>query len=983
MKTRTSIAIATLLLCGARPNAQETTADQQPVFRSGIEAVNVDVAVLDRRGEPVRGLRTEDFRVTVGSELRRVVSAEFVDWSKGGVKRDPDALPVSSNEGALGGRLFVFVVDQNTLEPGTVRQLGTAAGALFSHLTSADRSALMVMPVGPNVELTTVHDRVFNALTRVGGTSHGDFGWELGSIAEARDVANRDQFALRRVAERECGARAFATEGLGTGGGSSQAGGASSGSGGGGSGGGGAGGASGSGSGGGGVPGGAMAAGASDLGFGNQCVRTLQMQAESAWRSAMATSLTALTALRQVLRALEQVDGDKTIVLISGGWPLDERDQITLLSTVANEAAAARATVFSFFAPESPVNAGKRVMSYSTSADEQVKVWPLETLASMTGGGSFRVQAGAEGAFERLGRELSGYYRIGVERTPGDRDGKGRQLHVQVAGGNTTVRSRAIFDVRKYEDRDWAARLNRALVSPAPLTGLGLRLTSYVSADRDDIRRVNLVLTGEVSRLELGDASFQVLVRDSQGTQTVSEERVLGTANGGRLPFSVNLQLVPGTYTVRFAVMDSAGHVGSVDHTVEARQVPLGPLSGYGPLLVRIPSKRDGQPIVALDRVGNDERLAFQVNLFGEEAPLADSNVTFEIAATPDGPALVRGPANLSAASGSRTALAEGMVDIRLLPPGRYVARAVVRSGSDELGALTRRFEVGDGEVRALTAGVANGATTAPTGSPTLAARIAATATPFALDQVLAPPVLGAFLDSVSARPDAASPATQQLLGRVREQGPRDVKVPDGFQKESPATAAFLRGLSLLSLRKLDPAATEFRNAIRAAPDFYPAMVYLGACYAAGGHDHEAAGAWRTALIREANAKPLHSMLAEALLRDGNGNAAFQTLDAARTRWPDDVDLNRRLVVAAIAAGRYTEGLDAIDELVAAHQDDPKVLELGLLTLYEATHNGTPVVGVEQDRERMERFAAAYRVRGGPAIALVDHWLSARDPGKQ
>ena len=55
------------------------------------------------------------------------------------------------------------------------------------------------------------------------------------------------------------------------------------------------------------------------------------MQADAAWRSAQATSLTSLTALRQVLTTLARFGGDKMVVLISGGLPLDERDQMSLL----------------------------------------------------------------------------------------------------------------------------------------------------------------------------------------------------------------------------------------------------------------------------------------------------------------------------------------------------------------------------------------------------------------------------------------------------------------------------------------------------------------------------------------------------------------------------------------------------------------------------------------------------------------------------
>src|SRR5215212_8157422 len=56
-------------------------ADQQPVqgptFRTGIDLVAVDVAVVDSRGRPVEDLRAPDFSVKIDGEPRRVVSAEL------------------------------------------------------------------------------------------------------------------------------------------------------------------------------------------------------------------------------------------------------------------------------------------------------------------------------------------------------------------------------------------------------------------------------------------------------------------------------------------------------------------------------------------------------------------------------------------------------------------------------------------------------------------------------------------------------------------------------------------------------------------------------------------------------------------------------------------------------------------------------------------------------------------------------------------
>ena len=134
---------------------------------------------------------------------------------------------------------------------------------------------------------------------------------------------------------------------------------------------------------------------------------------------------------------------------------------------------------------------------------------------------------------------------------------------------------------------------------------------------------------------------------------------------------------------------------------------------------------------------------------------------------------------------------------------------------------------------------------------------------------------------------------------------------------------------------------------MRASADFYPAMVYLGACYAAGGKDKEAAGAWRTALIREGDTLALHMLLADALLRQGNGELALETLDKARARWPDDDGLKRRFAGGA-AGGKYADGLQTLDELVDASRRRRAVAGPGLLVLYEAFQSGQPIESVDR-----------------------------------
>ncbi len=103
MATRNAWAAALLLLVIPGLAAQQGV-PEQPSYKTGVEVVTVDVGVIDRQGQPVRGLATNDFTVTVAGQPRRVVSAEYVEHAS--VQRlmsaGRDIVPVSSNEGQGG-----------------------------------------------------------------------------------------------------------------------------------------------------------------------------------------------------------------------------------------------------------------------------------------------------------------------------------------------------------------------------------------------------------------------------------------------------------------------------------------------------------------------------------------------------------------------------------------------------------------------------------------------------------------------------------------------------------------------------------------------------------------------------------------------------------------------------------------------------------------------------------------------------------------
>ena len=466
------------------------------------------------------------------------------------------------------------------------------------------------------------------------------------------------------------------------------------------------------------------------------------------------------------------------------------------------------------------------------------------------------------------------------------------------------------------------------------------------------------------------------MIRDINGVRVLAGEQPVGEPRGDNLVFTANVPVAPGTYVARVAVIDGTGRIGSVDHRIEAHRAVIGGIASTDPLLLRVPPAGRGETRVALDTVTQDERLAIQIDLDGERALLDATTVDFDVATTPDGPPIVKASGNL-VNNRTGSVMAQGVSEMRMLPPGAYFARAHVRNNGDLVGEMRRPFtlKAASTDATVVAGGPAADASIVGNMAPRATARLVATLPRFTVDNVLTPEVLGSFLDRVAARPDAASPMIRDLVRDARS-NIGQLYVSDVLAAQSPV-AAFLKGVSLLSQNKLELASNSFRSAMRASADIYPAMVYLGACYAAGGNDKEASGAWRTAMIKEGDVLPLHTLLADSLLRQDKGELALETLDKARSRWPADDGIQRRFVLAAMLAGEYADGLQTLDGLVARKAEDEPSLTAGLIALYEAFRTSKPIETEEKDRERMVRLADAYRARGGPSVALIDTWLEA------
>ena len=108
------LALALALALAVSSSLVSAQPPQPQAFRSGVDLIEVDVSVLDDRGNPVPDLLAPEFAVTVDGEERRIVSVEFVKFDGPTESSDAEAQGskpyYSTNQAVTRGRLVMLVI---------------------------------------------------------------------------------------------------------------------------------------------------------------------------------------------------------------------------------------------------------------------------------------------------------------------------------------------------------------------------------------------------------------------------------------------------------------------------------------------------------------------------------------------------------------------------------------------------------------------------------------------------------------------------------------------------------------------------------------------------------------------------------------------------------------------------------------------------------------------------------------------------------
>ena len=426
----------------------------------------------------------------------------------------------------------------------------------------------------------------------------------------------------------------------------------------------------------------------------------------------------------------------------------------------------------------------------------------------------------------------------------------------------------------------------------------------------------------------------------------------------------------PGVHTLKLAVVDSTGKRGSVEHTFRAQMTSAGQLRATDLLIAENTGSIAAGgllPSVAGDFTSGT--VHSYIELYGDvDESLAKASVVFEVAESDEGRAIESASGRIQRlpgdAPGGRTV--EGALTIALLPPGNYVARAVVNLDGRKTATITRPFRISSSPASTPAAG----AETRPDDAARPAIPFTSRIDAFERSAVLTPQVVGFFLDRMNAADAAGSAIADAKAGRFDAAAEASVKA--GGEKR--LASVFLNGLALYARGQLEAAAGQFREALRIDSEFFPAAFYLGSCYAAGGRDREAAGAWQTSLVTEGDAPFVYTLLGDALLRLRDAPKAVDILKEAASLWPDNDDVLLRLGTAYAVAENNAEALDTLEPYLSRHPADHERIFIVLRLLYEARAAKRQIRSVDEDRTLFLKYAAAYDAASGPQKAIVDPW---------
>jgi VWFA-related protein len=148
-------------------------ANGKGVIRSAVDLVQIDVQVVDRDGNPVKGLKQDQFRVVEDGKEQKVSTFEYFDVEKIETAGAADQTPITISLGAIAPpeqvqqqvkdrRLTVLFFDMSSLEPDQLlRSIAASDKFVRTQMSPADLVGIVIFGNQLSVIADLTNDKVF------------------------------------------------------------------------------------------------------------------------------------------------------------------------------------------------------------------------------------------------------------------------------------------------------------------------------------------------------------------------------------------------------------------------------------------------------------------------------------------------------------------------------------------------------------------------------------------------------------------------------------------------------------------------------------------------------------------------------------------------------------------------------------------------------------------------------------------------------
>lgn len=825
--------VAGALVSVSARNPQPAT-PQAPAFRSGVELVRLDVRVTDAEERPIRDLRAEEVEIFEEGQPRPIVLFQHIERPVGTyaeVAQRTISSEVSTNQGAPRGHVYVLIFDQLHIMPGNEQRARQAAERfLRTRVRPGDRIALYGLPgPGPQIDFTSDTTRAIQQLVTLRGTREETGAGSMGTmrVYEAYEITRGNQDILGRYVQQLSETRA-ATD----------------------------------------VSAPASRPGAVRDTENPAVMRRLATEdARTIVSRADADARRFLLMLADVVRALRDVEGRKSVILFSEGFEIDNVRRE--LEDVAGAAAQSYSVVYALDLNQATVPLTETEPLGGQRFNEiRSRLESIGSLASDTDGVLFNdATPQLDRILNRISASAEDYYLIGFAPAAGtleDRD-QYRRVRVVVKRADARVNARSGYALGPERGAADARRMiNAALRAPFSQQGLRVEYTTYVlRGTAPGLQRVVMSLAAELPVAAPGATAAEVVfaVRDvgdgrlaaSGGDTLPLPEAARAGATTGTGFYRVQFELAPGVYLMRAVVREPGGLIGSADRRFRVRSLG-GPGVEAGDLVIGS-SDAAGLPVRAI--VYASGMLSGIMELYGRtEAQLEPVMVDVGLLPLGSTTTLVSGRAELQEIRTSTLGSSRGArIDLPLegVAPGQYLVRATVRSGRESVAEILRDVIV---------------------------APAASRATPYAQDPAMTAPA-----------PPAVDPAAV-LEGEIARRYVAAIK----GRKAGPLDAKVLAGFAQFERRDYQSAAATWSQCFEAEPTNAPLAFLLGWAQAGAGDERAAISAWRAAIVADSAVVPAYLALIDAYLRIGQPDLARQVAESGVRALPDSLELRDRLL---------------------------------------------------------------------------------------